>query len=194
MNLQEYINEKPIEEGLFGDSYLVSKKADKLILKLKKRKDLIDNNKEASEEDKKLSRAIGRTIPVMDNFRKYFIKLEKELESVDDEERKKLIEAKYDDIKVLFINQLYKIMESVSYKPSIMVASLIAWIIFTLVTPFTNWLLIPTYITLRSISKHKKAITNRSFSKELDRLMEELESKKRLQYRSYKNKEVGINF
>lgn len=195
MELKEFISqEDSLEEGLFNrDNYEISKKTDKLIRKLEKRKKEINDNPKSTEEDKKVAKAIEKAIPVIESFKKYFIKLESDLYDTADEEKRKLIEAKYDDIKTLFINQLYKIMETVSYRPSIMIASLIAWIIIVTATPFTNWMLIPTYLTLRSISKNKKKITNRNFSRELSKLTDELMSKKRMQYRSYK-KEAGIQF
>lgn len=195
MNFKEFISqEDSLEEGLFNrDNYEISKKTDKLIRKLEKRKKEINDNPKSTEEDKKVAKAIEKAIPVIESFKKYFIKLESDLYDTADEEKRKLIEAKYDDIKTLFINQLYKIMETVSYRPSIMIASLIAWIIIVTATPFTNWMLIPTYLTLKSISKNKKKITNRNFSKELSKLTDELMSKKRMQYRSYK-KETGIQF
>lgn len=195
MNFKEFISqEDSLEEGLFNrDNYEISKKTDKLIRKLEKRKKEINDNPKSTEEDKKVAKAIEKAIPVIESFKKYFIKLESDLYDTADEEKRKLIEAKYDDIKTLFINQLYKIMEIVSYRPSIMIASLIAWIIIVTATPFTNWMLIPTYLTLKSISKNKKKITNRNFSKELSKLTDELMSKKRMQYRSYK-KETGIQF
>lgn len=193
MDLKEFIETEKINEDLFN-KYNTSKKANRLIAKLYKRKGDLEVKVKTigKKEDKDLLRALNRSIPVIEKFRDYFIKLEKKLEDTDDKERELLIQAKYDDIKALFVEELYKIMEHVQYRTAIFVGSLIAWIIFLMATPFTNWMLIPTFLSLKNINKNKKRITNRYFSKEMNKLLAELEAKKRKQYRSYK--EVGIEF
>lgn len=179
--------------------YRVSEKADKLVERLEKKREeleeLLDKRKELTREKRKEVMenilAIDKSIPAIEKFSKYFKRLEKNLERLPREQKRKKLEAKYDEIRDLFIKELYNTMSIVGYGAATILATTIATIAFlflvTIPIPGTGPVLAaPSILMLKKLREVKQKVgDNKQFEKEIDKLIDKLEKKKRRTVSSY---------
>ena len=199
MNLKELNEIDQLDEEIFN-RYNISQKAGKLIKKLETKNAEIQNKLEdprfknmpvdKQRELKEKAFAIKKTTPVIKKFERYFLRLEKSMEGMSDEKRKKKIQSKYNEIKHLFIEELYTTMRLVGYNASLILASIIATLIVTVIAtiplPGTTFALaIPSVLLIKKLQSHKKRVHSKQFEKEIDELIKKLEKKKRKNLRSF---------
>lgn len=190
--LEDELNEE------LSRKYRVSEKAEKLVQRLEKKRndleDLLDDKNLPKEKIKEVEEnifAINKSIPAIEKFIKYFKKLEKNLEKLPREQKRKRLEAKYNEIRELFIKELYSTMSVVGYGAATILATTIATIAFlflvTIPIPGTGPILIaPSVLMLKKLREVKQKVgDNKEFEKEIDKLIERLERKKRRTLRSY---------
>lgn len=191
-NFEQYSENNSINEGLFH-KYDVSVKASKLISQLEIRKKELEfelRNEEREEkraEKKEVIKAIDKAVPVIKDFQKYFQRLEKRINKLPEDEKRKEIELKYEEIRLFFLNELYKIMYSVGYRASTVIASAIASLLLaTVFIPGGGPLLfLPTVQLIRKINQAKNKVTSGELVKELEKIQKELESKKRMRFNKF---------
>lgn len=200
MNLEELVESEQIDESL-SRKYRVSEKAKKLLDKLEKKEDELEdwlekNLKTATREKvlkiREQQFAIQKSIPVVTRFQRYFKKLEDALEGMPDKEIERRIKQKYDEIKKLFFEELYHVMKSLSYNGTLVMASIISSLIIATIAslpiPGTTFIIVPSGIMLiKRLQEYKKKIADKNFEKEIDELIKRLEKKKRRTLRSYQS-------
>lgn len=205
MNLQDLMEAEQIDEGL-SRRYRVSEKAQRLIQKLEKKEDELEDwleknsktkPKEKVREIREQQFAIQKSLPVVERFQKYFKKLETALEGMPEKEVQERIKRKYDEIKKLFFEELYHVMKSLSYNGSLVMASVISSLIFatilSLPVPGTTFILVPSGILLiKKLQEYKKKISDKNFEKEIDDLIKKLEKKKRRTIKSFAIQGQGL--
>lgn len=198
MNLNELNTINQLDEDVFS-RYTISKKSGKLIKRLKNRRDFFKNKLEnprrqlSIEKRRELKEkiyAIDKSLPVIEKFQKYFIKLEKAIEGMPEKDRRRKIKSKYDEVKTLFFRELYYTMQLVSYNASIIIASIIATLIISIVVtlpiPGSSFVLAaPAILLIKNLREQKKRIHDKKFEKEIDFLIEKLESKKKKNLKTF---------
>lgn len=190
-DIRSYIKEKEtLEEGIFFHKYDVSVKVDKLANTLEKRKSELEKeikqetDLEKINEKKEIIKAIKKATPIINDFKKYFQRLEKKINKLPQDEKRKEIELKYEEIRIFFINELYQIMYSVGYRASTVIASAIVSLLLAIVfIPGGGPILfLPTVQLIRKINIARNRITSGAIAKDLDRITKELQSKKRMRF------------
>lgn len=190
MNLENYLQEETsLDEGILH-KYNISLKASKLIKVLEIRRNELEfeikkeKNLDKLKDKKEIVRAINKSIPVINDFKKYFQRLERRIEKLPESEKRKEIELKYEEIRMFFLNELYHIMYSVGYKASTVIASAIFSLILAIVfIPGGGPLLfLPTVQLIRKINIARNKITSGALVRELDRITRELQIKKRMSF------------
>lgn len=194
--LHDLIELDDINEDIL-QKYQISKKAEKLIKKLNKKQESLEQTikkrklpPDKTKEIKEQIFAIESSLPVLERFKKYFQKLERAMEGLKEKEKLEKLRNKYEEIKSLFISDLYNIMRVVGYGASAILASTIAsMIILVLLTspiPGTSPIFIaPSLVIIRKLKDIKTRVYNKKFEKEMEDLINKLESKKRKSLRSY---------
>lgn len=184
MKTKEYL-----DEGIFH-KYDVSVKASKLLKQLEIRNfELEFELKKEKDYDKRIEKkeiikAIKKSIPIIKDFQRYFERLERKIEGMPDNEKRREIELKYEEIRMFFLNDLYQIMYSVGYKASVVIASAIVSLLLAIVfVPGGGPILfLPVVQLIRKVNQIKKRITSGEIAKELDKITRELQSKKRMRF------------
>jgi len=192
MNLTDLIESEQIDEAL-SRQYRVSAKAQKLIEKLEKKEDELEDWLEKNSKTKPKNKireireqqfAIQKSLPVVERFQRYFKKLENALEGMPEQEKQIRIKRKYDEIKKLFFEELYHTMKSLSYNGTVVMASVISSLIIATIAslpiPGTTFLIVPSGLMLiKKLQEYKKKISDKNYEKEIDNLIDTLEKKKR---------------
>jgi len=193
MKLKEFCSEKEINEAVIR-RYKVSERATKLIERLEEKQKVLEKKSkdkkitpEKRREYKENIFAIEKSLPVIKNFRDYFKKLEDAIEGMNESDKIRKIENKYEEIKQLFFDKLYGLMQVLGYNASLIIAAAIASLIFAVVFIPGGGpaLLFPTFMVIKKIKENRSKIHNKKFEKEIDHLLERLEKKKRKQLRYY---------
>lgn len=195
MKLNEFNQE--LEEQYFSRPEKVSKRAEKVVNQLQERREKIekeldknDLTQEKRREYKDILKAIDKSLPVIEDFKKYFTNLEKKIKDLPDKEKRKKVESKYKEVKELFISELFKIMQFVGYNGSFVIGAAIASLIFAIIFipgggPI---LMLPTVMLIKKIRENQEKMKNmkrRQFEKEIDKLIDTLERKKKKRFSSY---------
>lgn len=189
MNITDF-KEEELNEAMLPPR--VSAKAKKLINKLEKKEretiKKIEQTKDALEkrELKENLFAIRKALPVVKKFEEYFIRLETRIKDTSDKKRRKYIEKKYDEIKRLFINDLFDVMRVVGYDASAIIASTILSVIVAIVfIPGGLITVAPAFALIKKIKEIKEKVKGSGFKDILEKVQKELERKKRTTVRSY---------
>lgn len=188
MKLKYLVKESNVNENIIN-KYLISRKAKKLILRLEAKKDFLsekipNSTGKEKREIKSMLKTIDKALPIIENFEKYFNKLEINMTNSSDEEKIKRIQSKYDEIKALFLDKLYNIMLTVSYRPALLIASAIAGLIISLLFlhPGGIFMILPTIMFIKRIRDNKEIAESPKFKKEIDKVLELLEKKKKQRF------------
>ena len=194
MNLQDFnIEQNELNESVFSPNK-VSDRAKKLEKKLEKKlKKLEKENKrkDLSEEKRKKNKEIIETIkkaqPIVEKFTKYFERMEKRIANEPFDKQRKLIKTKYDEVRILFIKELYNILYYAGENSAAIISSLIANLILaTVFIPGGLPILVsPTFMLIRNIKQSKEKIQDGKLRKEMEKLIKELERIKRRSYKAY---------
>ena len=190
MNVNQIL-ENELNEGV--RYFRTSEVAQKLIIRLKKKKKEFRNKiKKAKTPSRKQEllkhiKAIDKSIPIIENFREYFLKLESSFAGMSEKERKAQIKSKYDEIKTLFFKELYNVMSVVGENSVFIIAGAIVVLLFAIIfIPGGGAVLFfPIISLIRTVNKAKEKIKDPKFYKELDGLNKRLEKHKRKQLRRY---------
>lgn len=175
-DFSETLNEASIEQK-------ISKKASKLITALDKKKldlTLKLHNKipaEKLQEIKSTLKTIEKAKPIIVRFKKYFQNLEEKFDklNLDEQEKKEKIRKRYDEIRNLFISDLFNIMRTVGYDEATIIASSIATIIFFIVfVPGGLLVALPTILMLKKLKENKAKVNNKKFLKDLEKIENKL--------------------
>ena len=186
MNIKEIlVEEKQIEESFLNPR--VSRRANRLLIQLKNKKTEIQSkleidfyNEDKTKEQKEVLFAIEKTIPAIEKFRDYFLKLEEQMKDLTDKEKRNKIKKKYAEIEKLFIEKLYNVMSVVGYSASLIIGSAIATIIFLIVVvPGGTLFTFPAFNLIKNLRESKKKIKDKRFEKEIDKLIKKIETKKK---------------
>ena len=194
MNLQDFnIEQNELNESVFSPNKVsdrakkLEKKLDKKIKKLEKENKRKDLSEEKREKNKEIIETIKKAQPIVEKFTKYFERMEKRIANEPFDKQRKLIKAKYDEVRVLFIKELYNILYYAGENSAAIISSLIANLI--LVTVFIPGgfpiLVSPTFMLIRNIKQSKEKIQDGKLRKEMEKLIKELERIKRRSYKAY---------
>jgi len=180
MNINEVLAQEVLNEG--RRYFKTSATANKLIRTLRKRRHVLKGNirKELDPERKRQMRrdifAINKTLPIIDQFEKYFLELEKTFIGMSEREKKNKIKSHYDEIRFLFLEKLYKTMNIVGKGSAWITASAIAALLFAIIVipGGTAVMLLPTLSVLRNVNRAKEKVNDKNFTKDLNYLSKQL--------------------
>ena len=190
MNINEVLRDE-LNEGV--KYFKTSETADKLLKRLHKKKIEFKKNirqEKDPEKKKELIRhinAIDKAVPIIENFRDYFIKLEASFAGMSEKERRTQIKSKYDEIKTLFFKELYQVMNVVGRNSAFIIAGAIVVLLFAIIfIPGGGAVMFfPVLTLIRTVNKAKEKVKDPKFHKELEELNKRLEKHKRKQLRRY---------
>lgn len=139
----------------------------------------IDRNmpKEKIRQIRNTNKAIEKAKPILLKLKKYFEKLENKFSkfNLSDEEKKDKLIKRYDEIKSLFIKDLFNIIKLIGYDASTIIISSIISIIFLIVAvPGGLIAAIPTFLMLKKLKEGKEKIYNKKILKDLEKAEEKL--------------------
>ena len=194
MNLQDFnIEQNELNESVFSPNKVsdrakkLEKKLDKKIKKLEKENKRKDLSEEKRKKNKEIIETIKKAQPIVEKFTKYFERMEKRIANEPFDKQRKLIKTKYDEVRILFIKELYNILYYAGENSAAIISSLIANLILaTVFIPGGLPILVsPTFILIRNIKQSKEKIQDGKLRKEMEKLIKELERIKRRSYKAY---------
>ncbi len=194
MNLQDFnIEQNELNESVFSPNKVsdrakkLEKKLDKKIKKLEKENKRKDLSEEKREKNKEIIETIKKAQPIVEKFTKYFERMEKRIANEPFDKQRKLIKTKYDEVRILFIKELYNILYYAGENSAAIISSLIANLILaTVFIPGGFPILVsPTFMLIRNIKQSKEKIQDGKLREEMEKLIKELERIKRRSYKAY---------
>ena len=184
MKIEDILNEAYLTEGVKYNK--TSQTAIKLLKSLEKKKKKLQKElrKALPDRAKKIRRdlfAIRKTVPIIEDFKDYFIRLETTFPGLSEREKKTKIKSRYDEVRFLFLEKLYKTMKLVGKDSAYIIGSTIATLLFAIlfIPGGGTVMLLPTISTIRNVNRVKGKIQDKNFTKEVDYLSSQLQKYKR---------------